>query len=152
MTRRKFRVLHRLQFYLDFEILAFKQLCYSLQSHSPHWMDSISLVHLKAEHQHSTEFSLFKMNISHKSDLEYFYSNWYVGFLIWCTHHSVFPSSAGGALILKKGLKDIYPFQFLKEYILIWKIYLIIIDNLKYILLIFLTFLKKLFFIFSSYS
>ena len=113
------------------------QLCYSLQSHSPHWIDSVSLVHLKVEHEYSTEFSLFEMNISHKSDLEYFYSNWYVGLLLWCTHHSVFPSSAGGGLILKRGLKNIYSFQFLEEYILIWKIYLIIIDNLKYILLIF---------------
>ena len=55
---RESRVLHRLQFYLDFEILAFKQLCYSLQSHSPHWVDSVSLVHLKAEHEYSTIQSL----------------------------------------------------------------------------------------------
>ena len=61
--------------YLLFEILAFKRLCYSLQSHSPHWMDSISLVQLEAEHEYSTEFSLFQIDILHKSDLEYFYSN-----------------------------------------------------------------------------
>ena len=36
----KIRVLHRPQFYLDFEILAFKRLCYSLQYHSTYWMDS----------------------------------------------------------------------------------------------------------------
>ena len=79
VTSWKTRVLRRLQFYLDFEILAFKQLCYSLQSHSPHWMDSVSLVHLKAEHEYSTEFSLFEINNLHKSDLKYFYSNLYVG-------------------------------------------------------------------------
>ena len=79
VTRRKSKVLRRLQFYLDFGTLAFKQLCYSLQSHSPHWMDSVSLVHLKAEHEYSTEFSLFEINNLHESDLKYFYSNLYVG-------------------------------------------------------------------------
>ena len=63
VTRRKSRILGRLHFYLDFKILAFRRLCYSLQCHSPHWMDSVSLVHLKAEHECSTEFSLFQMDI-----------------------------------------------------------------------------------------
>lgn len=124
-TRSKSRVLRRLQFYVDFEILLFKRFSYSLQSHcprwtskkktsiwsrfknigvqttlllfvthSPHWMDRASFVYLKAENE-CTEFSLFQTNISNKSDLESFYSNWYVGFF-WCTHHSVFCFTAGG--------------------------------------------------------
>lgn len=73
VTRRKSRVLRRLQFYLDFETLVVKRLCYSLQSHNPHFMDSVGLVHLKAEHEYSIEFILFQMNISCKSDLECFF-------------------------------------------------------------------------------
>ena len=113
VAKRKSRVLRRLQFYPDFEILSFKQLCYSLQSHGPHLVDSVSLVHLKAEHEYSTEFSLFVMNISHNSELEYFYSSWYVSLFLWCTHHSVFiVSSAGGGIILKRGLKIYIHFNF----------------------------------------
>lgn len=95
VTRRKSRVLRRLQFYLDFETLVVKRLCYSLQSHNPHCMDSVGLVHLKAEHEYSIEFILFQMNISCKSDLECFYSNWYEGLLLWCTHDTVFSSFSG---------------------------------------------------------
>ena len=104
------------------------------------------------------------MNISHRSDLEHFYSNCYVGLLLWSTKHSVFPFSSGGeaewnpvkgagqrnliffsggaAYFEKRGLKNMYSFQILGEYILIWKIYLITIVNLKY------TFLKSFFSIF----